>query len=100
MAHGLLYILLAAADGRPPAADGGVELLPPLDGPADAVVTFTAHSYVVAGIDEDQMRARLRPDDPGAATQVEFIAWLAEHLGCRAGQLDVVLAAPALAGPP
>ncbi|HXM56782.1 MAG TPA: GNAT family N-acetyltransferase, partial [Candidatus Dormibacteraeota bacterium] len=100
MTHPLLDVLLAAAGGRPPAADGSVHLLPPLTGPVDAVVTFTAHSFVVADVDERLLRSRLRPDDPGATTHAAFIAWLAEHLGGRAGQLDVVLAAPALDGPP
>lgn len=100
VAHPLLGILLAAARGRPPAPDGRVEVLPALPGPVDAVVTFTAHGYVVADIDEALVRSQLASDDPGGPSLHGFLAWLAEHLGSRAGQVNVVLAAPGLAGAP
>jgi GNAT superfamily N-acetyltransferase len=64
------------------------------------VVAFTAHSHLVAEIDPELARSRLPPDDPGAATKPAFLAWLAGQLGARAGQLDAVLTAPRLDGPP
>ena len=100
MSHPLLKVLLDAAAGRPPAPDGALEVLPPLEGPVDAVVAFTAHSYLVADVDPELARSRLRPGDPGAPTLPAFIAWLATELGARAGHLDAVLAAAALDGPP
>jgi GNAT superfamily N-acetyltransferase len=98
MRHPLLDVLLDAAAGRPPAPDCSVELLPPPPGPVDAVLSFTAHSYVAAAVDPERLRSRLRPDDPGAATKPEFLAWLAAELGRRAGQIDMLLAAPHLEG--
>jgi RimJ/RimL family protein N-acetyltransferase len=100
MRHPLLEVMLEAAAGRPPAADCSVDLLPSPPGPADAVVSFTAHSYVAAPVDPELVRPRLRPDDPGAATRPEFLAWLAAELDTRAGQLDLLLAAFPLDGPP
>lgn len=98
--HPLLPMLLGAAAGRPPAPDGAVEVLPGLPGPVDAIVMFTAHACVVADVDPDLVRSRLRPDDPGSPTLPAFVTWLAGHLGGRAGQVDVVLTAPGLPGDP
>jgi GNAT superfamily N-acetyltransferase len=101
MTHPLLRILLDAARGRPPLPDGAVEVLPPLPGPVDAaVVAFTAHSYLVADVDPELARSRLRDGDPGAATRPAFLTWLAGQLGAHAGQLDAVLVAPGLDGTP
>jgi RimJ/RimL family protein N-acetyltransferase len=100
MRHPLLEVMLEAAAGRPPLPDCSVDLLPPPPGPADAVVSFTAHSYVAAPVGERALRARLDPSDPGAATEPEFLAWLAAELDTSAGQLDMLLAASPLDGPP
>jgi GNAT superfamily N-acetyltransferase len=100
MSHPLLEVLLDAAAGRPPPTDCSVELLPPPPGPVQAVLTFTAHSYVAAPVEPERLRAHLRPDYPGAATEPAFLAWLAGELGRRAGQIDMVLAAPPLDGSP
>jgi RimJ/RimL family protein N-acetyltransferase len=100
MGHPLLQVMLDAAAGRPPPADGQVELLPPPPGPVEAVVSFTAHSYVAAGVDPERMRERLRAGDPGAATRPEFVAWLAAELGRVPGHLDMLMAGGRLDGPP
>jgi RimJ/RimL family protein N-acetyltransferase len=100
MRHPLLEVMLEAAAGRPPLPDCSVDLLPSPPGPADAVVSFTAHSYVAAPVDGLALRARLDPSDPGAATRPEFLAWLAAELDTSAGQLDMLLAASPLDGPP
>ncbi len=99
MTHRLLRVLTDAARGRPPAPDCSVEVLPPLPGPVDAVVVFTAHCYVAAAIEPERLRSRLRPGDPGAPTEPRFLAWLAGALDSTAGQLDAVLTAPRLDGP-
>jgi len=99
VAHPLLDVLLEAARGRAPAPDGRVDVLPALAGPVDAIVTFTARAFIVADVDPDLVRSRLRPNDPGAPTLPAFVTWLADQVGGRAGQVDVVLAAPALEGP-
>ncbi|HEX8860252.1 MAG TPA: GNAT family N-acetyltransferase [Actinomycetes bacterium] len=100
MRHPLLQVLLDAAAGRPPPPDGLVELLPPPPGPVDAVVSFTAHAYVAAAVDPRTMRAQLRRDDPGAATRPAFVSWLAGQIGREAGQIDMLVAATPLDGPP
>jgi hypothetical protein len=100
MPHPLLQVMLDAAAGRPPPPDGLVELLSPPPGPVDAVVSFTAHAYVAAAVDPEAMRAHLRRDDPGAATRPAFVSWLAAQLGHEAGQIDMLVAATPLDGPP
>jgi len=92
-------MLLRAAAGAPPPADGAVEVLPPLPGPVDAVLGFTAHSVVVAGVDPAAVRRRLPAGDLGAPLEAPFLTWLADHLGGEPGSVDVVLAAPGLPGP-
>lgn len=90
-----------AALGRPPPADGLVEVLPSPPGPADAVVAFTAHSVVASsGVAPEEVRSRLDPGDLGAALRAPFLTWLAQDIGTVAGTLDVVLAASRCAGPP
>ena len=87
----LYDVLLAAADGRPPAADGTVEVLPQL-GRAAGVVAFTAHFYVCADVDPDWVRAELPPGDWSAPHGARFLVALADRIGADVGALDVVLA--------
>jgi GNAT superfamily N-acetyltransferase len=96
----LLRLLEDAAGGVPPAADGVVEVWPAPDGPVDAVLAFTAHHVVAAGVDPDLVAARLTDGDLGAPMSPGFLGWLGERLGSRPGSLDVVLAAPGLGGDP
>jgi GNAT superfamily N-acetyltransferase len=98
--HPLPGLLLGAARGRPPAPDGAVEVLPPLPGPVDAVLAFTAHHVVVAGVDPAQVSARLPAGDLSAPMRPEFLGWLGARLGSRPGGQDVVLAAEGLGGRP
>src|SRR5262245_53730529 len=100
MNHPLLAIMIDAASGRPPAPDWSVEVLAPLPGPVHAVLTFTGRSYVAAPVEPGRLRAHLRPDYPGAATEPAFLSWLAGELGRRAGQIDMVMAASHLDGQP
>jgi hypothetical protein len=97
----LLAALWSAAAGRFPAADGATEVLPSPPGPSDAVVGFTGHHVVAAGVDPDEILAHLLTDDVGAAMDVRFLAWLGERLDAEPGMLDAVLAAePLIAEPP
>jgi GNAT superfamily N-acetyltransferase len=93
--HPLAALLADAAAGRFPAPDGAVEVLPSPPGRSDAVVAFTAHSFVASPVPEDELRARLDPTDFGAASDARFLAWLSERLGTPPGMLDLVLVAPA-----
>jgi GNAT superfamily N-acetyltransferase len=96
----LLRLLRDAATGAPPAADGVVEVWPGPDGPVDAVLAFTAHHVVAAGIEPGLVAARLPEGDLGAPMSTDFLGWLGERLGSRPGSLDVVLAAEGLGGAP
>jgi GNAT superfamily N-acetyltransferase len=96
----LLRLLRDAAMGRPPAADGVVEVWPAPEGPVDAVLAFTAHHVVAAGVDPGLVAARLPDGDLAAPMSPGFLGWLGERLGSHPGSLDVVLAAEGLGGTP
>jgi GNAT superfamily N-acetyltransferase len=96
----LLRLLQDAATGSPPAADGVVEVWPAPAGPVEAVLAFTAHHVVAAGVDPDLVAARLPAGDLGAPMSPGFLGWLGERLGSPPGSLDVVLAAEGVGGDP
>jgi hypothetical protein len=62
----LLRLLLDAAGGAPPPADGVVEMWAAPTGPVDAVLAFTAHHLVAAAVDPDLVAARLPDGDLSA----------------------------------
>jgi GNAT superfamily N-acetyltransferase len=96
----LLRLLQDAALGAPPAADGVVEVWPAPAGAVDAVLAFTAHHVIAAGVDPDLVAARLPDGGLGAPMSPGFLDWLGERLGSVPGSLDVVLAAEGLGGIP
>jgi len=83
--------LTAAAVGRPPEPDGSVRVLPQ-DGPAAAVVAFSAHFVVCAGVDPRWVEETLPPGDYSAPHGARFLVALADRIGSDIGALDVVLA--------
>jgi GNAT superfamily N-acetyltransferase len=96
----LLRLLQDAAMGAPPAADGVVEVWPAPVGAVDAVLAFTAHHVIAAGVDPDLVAERLPDGDLGAPMSPGFLDWLGERLASVPGSLDVVLAAEGLGGTP
>jgi GNAT superfamily N-acetyltransferase len=100
MRERLLRLLEDAAGGIPPPADGVVEVWPAPDGPVDAVLAFTAHHVIAAGVEPDLVAAQLPHGDLSAPMGAPFLGWLGERLGRRPGSLDVVLAAEGLGRPP
>ena len=100
MSERLLRLLRDAAGGAPPAADWVVEVWPGPDGPVDAVLAFTAHHVIAAGVEPGLVAARLPAGDLGAPMSASFLGWLGERLGSRPGSLDVVLAAEGVGGTP
>ena len=100
MSDRLLRLLHGAATGAPPAADGVVEVWPAPAGAVDAVLAFTAHHVVAAGVEPDLVAARLPEGDLTAPMSPGFLGWLGERLGSHPGSLDVVLAARGLGGDP
>ena len=100
MTERLLQLLLDAAGGAPPPADGVVEVWAAPTGPVDAVLAFTAHHVVAAAVDPDLVAARLPDGDLSAPMGPAFLGWLGGRLGSRPGSLDLVLAAGGLGGSP
>ena len=100
MSERLLRRLQDAARGSPPATDGVVEVWPAPGGAVDAVLAFTAHHVVAAGVDPALVARRLPDGDLGAPMSPGFLGWLGERLGSLPGSLDVVLAAEGMGGDP
>lgn len=90
----LIEGLEAAARGSFPNDDGAVDVLPPPRGPCDAVVAFTAHSVVAAGVSQQWVADRLPREDFTGPMRADFLASLAHELAVPPGSLDVLLAAP------
>lgn len=66
-AHPLLDRLLAAARGSFPLVDGGVTVVPPLDGGLEAIVAFTGHAVIATALSRDVLM-RAGADGYGGAT--------------------------------
>jgi GNAT superfamily N-acetyltransferase len=96
----LRRLLHDAARGVFPPADGVVEVWPAPPGAVDAVLAFTAHHVVAAGVDPALVAARLPDGDLSAPMGPAFLGWLGARLGSPPGSLDGVLAAEGLGGTP
>ena len=77
-----------------------MEVWPAPAGPVDAVLAFTAHHVIAAGVDPGLVAARLPEGDLSAPMGAAFLGWLGERLGSHPGSLDLVLAADGLGGDP
>ena len=89
-------MLRAAATGRPPPADGRVEVVARPPGPADAVVAFTAHHVVAAPVEEAEVLAQLPPaPDLSGPMRAPSLNWLGQRLDSAPGGVDLVMIAPA-----
>jgi len=84
-------VLTSAAVGRPPEPDGTVDVLAQ-QGPAAAVVAFSAHFVVAADVDPEWVRGKLPEGDWTAPHGARFLVALADRIGADIGALDVVLA--------
>lgn len=87
-------LLIQAAGGHFPPADGTVRVLPSPPGRCDAVVAFSAHNLIAAEVGEDEALRRLPAGDPGAPMNAPFLTWLGDRLGSPPGMLDMVMVAP------
>ncbi|AHH99340.1 hypothetical protein [Kutzneria albida] len=94
--HPLLAVLLAAADGVFPPADGTVRFLPPLVGGMQAVVSLTGHAAVATSLPREAFHG-LGLDGFGAALRPEVLLLLAGSTGV-VGDLDVTLVARGTGG--
>lgn len=95
----LALLLDDVAQGRHLPADGGVTVLP-MTGRLAAVLALTGHHVVVADVDPGWVRARLPVGDYGAPVSAPFLHELGERIGRTYDNLDHVLVAEPLAGPP
>lgn len=96
--HPLLRLLLDAADGRFPPADGEVTLLGPLPRGLECSVAFTGHAVIATSLPAQTVRA-LRPDGFGGSLRPDVLSALAGPLG-TVGCVDATLAARGTGGGP
>lgn len=94
--HPLLPLLLDAVEGRYPVADGGVTVLPALEGGLECSVGFTGHGVIASALPEEGVRA-YGPDGYGGALAPDFLRQLAGPAGWI-GVTDVTLYAYATGG--
>ncbi|MGW8378128.1 hypothetical protein [Streptomyces sp. ODS28] len=97
-AHPLLAFFLDAADGRFPAADGRVTLLPPLPRELECSVAFTGHAVVATAMPGRAVYAR-NPDGFGGSLAPDFLRHLAGPKGWI-GVIDATLTARGTGGAP
>ncbi|GAA3556560.1 GNAT family N-acetyltransferase [Nonomuraea rosea] len=96
----LADLLDEAQRGRLPEADGGLTVLPQ-PSPRDlGVIAFTAHTVVFADLDPVWIRDRLPPGDLSAPLCPPFLSALGRWAGRQVGNIDLLLLAEPLAGPP
>lgn len=86
-------LLVRAAAGDPPPADGELEVPPPVRPTEAAVLGFYAHHVVVADLDPEWVRAQAGADDLSGRFCPPFLAALSAKLGRRINAVDAVYAA-------
>jgi hypothetical protein len=89
----LAHLLREAASGRFPSADGSISVMAGVNGVAAAVVAFTNHNIIATDLSASEVIAHLPSNDPGAAMNPGFLAWLGERLDAWPYAPDIVLAA-------
>ena len=95
----LAALVAGVALGAPPPVDGRVTVLAPT-GRSSAVLAFTGHHVVVADVDPAWVHERLARWDMSGPLSAPFLDALGAQIGRRYDNLDLVLVAPALEGPP
>ena len=98
--HRVAALLADVAAGRPPPADGRVEVVGQPPGPVAGILAFAAHHVVAADVDAGWVRGLLPDGDYSAPVGPRFVAALAERLDRSFDNLDLVLVAPASTAPP
>jgi ribosomal protein S18 acetylase RimI-like enzyme len=81
-----------AARASFPPSTWGLEFVAAPQRTAGAVLAFTGHHIVAAGIDEDEVRRHLDPADIAAPFNPTFLAWLGRRLGAPVGHIDITMA--------
>lgn len=96
----VVHLMAEVAEGRPPPADGEVEVLPQPPGPVAGILAFNAHHVIAADVDPAWVHERLQPWELSAPVAPAFVAPLGDLLGRPPGTLDLVLCARGTGGPP
>ncbi|MGW4469054.1 GNAT family N-acetyltransferase [Nonomuraea sp. NPDC004354] len=96
----LAELLSDVAAGRLPRADGTVTIVPQPSHRDMGVIAFTAHSVVFADLDHGWLRDRLPDGDLSAPLNPPFLRALELETGRTVDNLDALLLARPLAGPP
>ncbi|MEY2571056.1 MAG: hypothetical protein QOE63_1406 [Acidimicrobiaceae bacterium] len=86
-------MLTEAAYGRPLVASGELTVLPTPSSGIPAVIGLPGHHVIAAAVDEQVVRARLRPGDLSQPMSAGFLLFLAGWIGAEPGVLDAVLVA-------
>jgi len=86
--HPLHQLMLDAAAGRFPPVDGGVTVLPPPAAGLRAVVCFTGHAIIAAGVTHEDA-VGCGADGFGGALDPAVLSWLGE--GGTIGVIDALL---------
>jgi hypothetical protein len=71
--HPLAAVLRDAACGRFPEPDGALELMQPVDNLTAALISFTGHTFLAAGLDEVEVTAHLPQNGLGATMHPAFM---------------------------
>jgi GNAT superfamily N-acetyltransferase len=95
---GLRDMLHAAARGELPPADGRIDVVPPADGAAAAIIAFTAHYVFAAEVTREEVLERIPPGNLDAPLEVPFLTWFGDRTGSRPDGIDVVLVADPVPG--
>ncbi len=96
----LRRLLEDVAAGTFPDADGVVEFVDQPSPRDCGVIALTAHSVVFADVDRGWMRALLPADDLSAPLNPPFLRALEERTGRRVNNIDMLMVAGPLPGPP
>lgn len=94
----LARLFVGVLAGSPPPSDGMVTVLAPA-GSLSGVLAFVGHHVVVADVEPRWVHDRLPAGDMSAPMSAPFLDALGSRLGQTYDNLDLVLAATALAGP-
>jgi GNAT superfamily N-acetyltransferase len=86
--------------GRRLPGDGGLRVVPPPSPRTHAVLGFTGHHVIVTDAEEAWVRAQLPPGDLSAPLNPPFLTALGARTGRRTNNIDLVMVAPSLPGPP
>jgi hypothetical protein len=87
--HPLLNLLIAATGGSFPPVNGGVTVVPPLEGGWECSFAFTGHAVIATALPFDQVVAH-GADGFGGSLAADFLRWLAGPSGFI-GVIDVTL---------